>query len=112
MVAYWIPSRTRRPTNCGAIRISKCFRKRFLARRMLFAISNGRVAMSIVQLTSSQRHKLQVELRRADDASHYRRLLAILELDRGKTVAEVAATLDVTRQSVYNWACSFATCPE
>src|SRR4051794_34615482 len=68
--------------------------------------------MSIVQLTSSQRRKLQVELRQADDASYYRRLLALLELDRGQTVAKVAATLGVTRQSVYNWAASFANCPQ
>jgi transposase len=68
--------------------------------------------MSIVQLTSSQRRKLRTQLRRAEDASYYRRLLAILELDRGKTVAEVAALLQVTRQSVYNWARSFAACPD
>ena len=34
--------------------------------------------MSIVQLTSSQRRKLQAQLRRAQQASHYRRLLAVL----------------------------------
>lgn len=68
--------------------------------------------MSIVQLTASQRRRLQGQLRRAADASYYRRLLAILELDRGKAVAEVAALLQVTRQSVYNWARSFEACPE
>jgi transposase len=68
--------------------------------------------MSIVQLTPSQRRKLRTQLRRAEEASYYRRLLAILELDRGKTVAEVAASLRVTRQSVYNWARSFASCPD
>jgi transposase len=66
--------------------------------------------MSIVQLTSSQRRRLRTQLHRATDASYYRRLLAILELDRGQTVAEVATSLQVTRQSVYNWACSFAAC--
>lgn len=67
--------------------------------------------MSIVQLNSSQRRRLRRQLHYARDASHYRRLLAVLELDRGKSVAEVAALLRVTRQSVYNWACSFAACP-
>jgi transposase len=66
--------------------------------------------MSLVQLTSSQRRKLRAQLRRAEDASHYRRVLAVLELDRGKTVAEVADLLRVTRQSVYNWASSFVAC--
>jgi len=58
--------------------------------------------MSIVQPTSSQRHRLRTQLHHATDASYYRRLLAILELDRGQTVAEVATSLQVTRQSVYN----------
>jgi transposase len=68
--------------------------------------------MSIVQLTSSQRRKLRDQLRRAEDASYYRRLLALLELDRGKSVAEVAEVLRVTRQAVYNWARAFAACPD
>ena len=67
--------------------------------------------MSMVQLTPWQRRKLRDQLRRADDASHYRRLLANLELDRGKSVAEVANLLRITRQSVYNWVDSFAADP-
>ena len=67
--------------------------------------------MSIVQLTPWQRRKLRDQLRRAGDASYYRRLLAVLELDCGRSVAEVAGLLRVTRQSVYNWASSFAACP-
>jgi transposase len=67
--------------------------------------------MSIVQLTPWQRRQLRTQLRRADDASYYRRLLAVLELDRGQSVADVAELLRVTRQSVYNWANSFAACP-
>jgi transposase len=68
--------------------------------------------MSIVHLNSSQRRKLRAQLHHAADASYYRRLLAILELGRGKTVAEVAASLQVTRQSVYNWAHSFEARPD
>lgn len=68
--------------------------------------------MDLVTLTSSQRRKLRDQLRRARDASHYRRLLAILELDRGRSVAEVADLLRVTRQSVYNWGHSFAADPD
>src|SRR4051812_41316160 len=68
--------------------------------------------MSLVQLTPSQRRKLREQLRRAQDASHYRRLLALLELDRGRPAAEVAGLLRVTRQSVYNWASTFAACPD
>src|ERR1051326_4326034 len=68
--------------------------------------------MSIVQLTASQRRQLRAQLRRAEQASYYRRLLALLELDRGQSVAAVAALLRVARQSVYNWARSFAACPD
>jgi transposase len=68
--------------------------------------------MSIVRLTPSQRRKLRAQLGRAEDASHYRRLLAILELDRGRSAADVAESLRVTRQSVYNWAHAFAADPD
>jgi transposase len=68
--------------------------------------------MTMVQLTAPQRRRLRNQLQHARDASYYRRLLAVLELDRGQSVAEVAATLGVTRQSVYNWAGSFAACPD
>ena len=68
--------------------------------------------MSLVQLTSAQRRNLLDQLRRADRASDYRRLLAVLELGRGKSVAHVADLLRVTRQSVYNWASAFAARPD
>jgi transposase len=68
--------------------------------------------MSIVQLTARQRRELRDELHRARQAGYYRRLLAVLELDRGLSVAAVVAALGVTRQSVYNWAGAFAACPD
>jgi transposase len=67
--------------------------------------------MSILRLTSSQRRRLRDELSAAGDASYYRRLLALLELDRGHSIAEVAGALGVTRQSVYNWARAFRLSP-
>jgi transposase len=60
--------------------------------------------MTRVQLTSAQRRQLQEQLRVAEEASYYRRLLALLALDEGDSVAEIAERLGVTRQSVYNWA--------
>src|SRR2546421_4625999 len=68
--------------------------------------------MSIVQLTAPQRRQLRAKLRSAGHVGYYRRLLAVLELDRGKSVAEVADLLRVTRQSIYNWARFFVACPE
>jgi transposase len=67
--------------------------------------------MRIVHLTSSQRHQLRARLRRTPEASYYRRLLALLELDRGRSVAEVAHQLGVTRQSVYHWVACYQQSP-
>jgi transposase len=49
-----------------------------------------------------QRHLVEA-LRHAHDVRLYRRTLAVLECGRGKGVIEVAKTLNVTRQSVFNW---------
>jgi transposase len=67
--------------------------------------------MSILHLTAAERRQLTQQLHVTDDASYYRRLLAILELDRGQPVAPVAETLAVTRQSVYNWARAYQASP-
>lgn len=54
-------------------------------------------------LTWWQRRRLEEQLHETTDAHVFRRTLAVLEVDRGGSVAEVAWTLGVTRQSVYNW---------
>jgi transposase len=59
--------------------------------------------MSIIPLSTSQRRRLQAALGEARDARLYRRFLALLALDRGEPVSRVAASLGVTRQSLYNW---------
>jgi transposase len=62
-----------------------------------------------VRLTASQRRQVSSRLRTTDDASYGRRLMAILALDEGESVSEVAERLGVTRQTVYNWARAFET---
>lgn len=59
--------------------------------------------MGILFLTPSQRYRLRQQLVHAQDAALYRRTLALLEIDQGKPLAQVAASLGVTRQSIYNW---------
>lgn len=59
--------------------------------------------MEGLSLTSGQRRRLRAHLQHADEARAFRRVLAILEVSEGKAIAEVARTLGVTRQSVYNW---------
>jgi transposase len=63
--------------------------------------------MTNLLLTAAQRRQLRTQLRKAEDARYYRRLLALLALDEGDTVAEVAQRLGVTRQTVYNWEHSY-----
>lgn len=54
-------------------------------------------------LTPYQRARLQYELRHTQNAHHYRRILAILEYDKGKPIPEIAQMLEVNRRSIYNW---------
>lgn len=64
--------------------------------------------MSRLKLKHWQRHRLFQQLKATSDARTYRRTLAVLELDRGRSAVEIAAMLGVTRQSVHNWAAAFA----
>jgi|tagenome__1003787_1003787.scaffolds.fasta_scaffold20761386_2 transposase len=63
--------------------------------------------MSQLTLTAWQRRRLRRQLEDATDVSVYRRTLAVLEFDRGRSVAAIAGMLGVTRQSVYNWLRSY-----
>lgn len=63
--------------------------------------------MSKLDLTPYERRKLRQQLRRTSDARLYQRLLAILEVDQGGPVKDVARLLNVSGQSVYNWVVRF-----
>ncbi len=54
-------------------------------------------------LTPQQRFQLRRLLRTTDDLGAYRRTLALLQLDRGDTVTDVAAILGVSRRTVHRW---------
>jgi transposase len=56
-----------------------------------------------LKLSSRQRRRLRDQLRVAPSARVYRRGLAILHASRGQSVEEIARSLGVVRQSVYNW---------
>lgn len=59
-------------------------------------------------LDRDQRYRLRQQLKHARGASLYRRILAMLEVEEGKPVAEIARSLGVTRQSIYNWVEAFS----
>lgn len=61
----------------------------------------------LIELTGKQRNELELLLTRHADSRLYQRALALLLLDDGQTVDEIATSLRVSRQSVYNWALRF-----
>src|SRR5437660_10798816 len=68
--------------------------------------------MSRLDLTSWQRQRLRRQLVETRDARLFRRILAVLEYDRGRPVADIARMLGVTRQSVYHWADLYTQDPD
>jgi transposase len=67
--------------------------------------------MDEFRLTAAQRRRLRAELERTRDARFYRRLLAMLEVDQGRAVSDLARRLGVTRQSIHNWLRDFRDLP-
>ena len=62
---------------------------------------------NLVELTGKQRIELEYLLAHRTDSRLYQRAFALLLLDDGQSVEEIAASLRVSRQSVYNWAFRF-----
>ena len=63
------------------------------------------------RLTPAQRRALERELVRARDAALFRRILALLEVDAGCPVGEVAQRLRVDRRSVQRWIAQYRSQP-
>lgn len=62
-----------------------------------------------VKLTSSDREYLETVIRKGQQSARmYRRALGLLELDRGKTYTAVSQTLQVSAQTISNWASEYA----
>jgi len=53
--------------------------------------------------------RLERQLHDTRDSRLYRRTLALLEYARGRSVSEIARSLGVTRQSIYNWLRAYDT---
>ena len=60
--------------------------------------------MDRLKLNGWQRRRLRCQLRSTRDVRLYRRTLAILELDRGRSARDVALSLGVQPRTVYYWA--------
>lgn len=59
--------------------------------------------MKILHLSAIQRRQLQKQLKRCQDVRVYRRTLAVLEYDRGRSITDISRSLHVSRPSVYRW---------
>jgi transposase len=67
--------------------------------------------MKAWRLTAAQRRRLERELARARDAALFRRILALLEVDAGCPVGQVAQRLRVDRRSVQRWIARYRSQP-
>lgn len=63
--------------------------------------------MTSIELNNKQRITLEKIISTSRDARQVMRAYALLWLDEGDSVEEVAQRLNVSRQSVYNWAWRF-----
>lgn len=59
--------------------------------------------MDSLTLNGWQRRRLRRQLRTTRDTRTYRRTLAILEVDRGRSVQDVATSLGVEPRTIYYW---------
>lgn len=62
-------------------------------------------------LTDEQRRQLRAQLCSTSDIDVYRRTLALLEIDEGRSPARVSRSLGVSCSSVYNWVKAFERVP-
>ena len=58
-------------------------------------------------LSNKERRNLEALITQARDARQTLRAYALIWLDDGESVPEVAGRLDITRQTVYNWMSRF-----
>ena len=63
--------------------------------------------MSRFHLSPEQRRMLRAQLCSTDDVDVYRRTLALLEVDGGRSPATVSQSMGVSCSSVYNWVNAF-----
>src|SRR5438552_7324605 len=57
----------------------------------------------LIRLSQKERGELAGILKLSNDARQYQRALALLLLDEGESVEEIAEKLLISRQSIYNW---------
>jgi transposase len=76
-----------------------------------FVVASGQEVkhMKRLMLTLDQQHCLERQLQETQEVRVYRRTFAVLEFSRGRSIAQIAEALGVTRQSIYNWVEQYAS---
>src|SRR5437016_3291365 len=69
------------------------------------------VHMHGFRLTTAQKHELRTVLHGTPTAPRYRRALALLALDEGRSVIAVAVLVGVSRQTIHNWIAAYERAP-
>lgn len=59
--------------------------------------------MKALHFSLRQRRRLEKQLKTVRDVRWYRRTLAVLEFERGRSVTEISRMLRVSRLSIYRW---------
>lgn len=59
--------------------------------------------MKPLRVSGRQRRQLERRLKNSRNFRLYRRILAVLEYDRGRSVTEISRTLHASRPSIYRW---------
>jgi transposase len=67
--------------------------------------------MHLLDLTRSQRRRLERQLKAAPNIRVYRRTLALVEIAEGRPVAEIAGMLRMSREAIYRWVGLYAESP-
>lgn len=62
---------------------------------------------NVLELTGKQRSELEHLLMRHSDSRPYQRAVALLLLDDGESIEQIATSLHVSRQTIYNWISRF-----
>ena len=87
---------------CGPKQVCKSFVT--LARCVVLTVTVAESSsVKPLHLSTRQRRQLEKQLRNARDVRVYRRTLAVLEYDRGRSVTEISRSLHVSRPSIYRW---------
>src|SRR3954471_4362856 len=98
-----VPSLELEATLAAPVEAKQTHKIKLTRRLLMSSFSKKEQPMRRLNLTSWQRRGLRRQLVEIRDARLYRKTLSILEFDQGRSAADIARMLGVTRETVYAW---------